>query len=398
MFDCSAGVTAAATGTVETGRLSRFRRDARAAFISLVAATFLTPALSTASFAQPKEVVIGVSSRSFNPGFSNMWIGIPLGLYGDSIAPRAVGTQGAAENLQLMLSGQVNMSTGTQDVLFNSAAEGRPLPAIIPCVYLRGLIHRVSVPPESSIGTYADLKGKRVGVPTLAYGGVGYLKFAAGHAGLSPDDIHLVAVGDGQQAAAALASGQVDALTNADVDVARLQSLGVPLRVVAPPETMKDVLSAYTFTFAKPWYEANKPEALELLKGMIRAIIVMLENPEAAVRVSYFMYPEAIPSGIPFDEAVANAVETIKIRAPVIEREVGASSEWCDFPDAAWDGFAKLIGVDGRVDPKEYYTDELIAQINDINEDALRAWARELEAPSDQAGMEAWLSTLKPPL
>lgn len=397
MFDYSVNRTANAD-TAKVVRLSRLGRRARTALLSLVAATFLTPALNTASVAQSKDVVIGVSSRSFNPGFSNMWIGIPLGLYGSSITPEAVGTQGAAENLQLMLSGQVNMSTGTQDVLFNSAAEGRDLPVVIPCVYLRGLIHRVSVPPESSIKSYADLKGKRVGVPTLAYGGVGYLRFAAGHVGLSPDDFQLVAVGDGQQAAAALASGQVDALTNADVDVARLQSLGVPLRVVAPPETMKGVVSAYVFAFAKPWYDANKPEALELLKGMIRAIIVMLENPEAAVRVSYFMHPEAVPAGIPFDKAVADAVETIKIRAPVIERKVGASDKWCDFPATAWDGFAKLVGVDGRMDPKKYYTDELISQINEINESDLRTWARELKVPTDQAEIQAWLSALKPPL
>src|SRR5262249_29466551 len=157
---------------------------------------------------------IGVASRSFNPGFSNMWIGIPLGLYGTDLLPEAVGTQGAAENLQLMLAGQVTMSTGTQDVFFNASAEGRQLPVVTPCVYRRGLIQRVTVPPDSKIQTYADLKDKRVGLPTLAYGGVGYLKFAAKHAGIDPDSIQMVAVGDGQQAAAALLSGRVDALTN----------------------------------------------------------------------------------------------------------------------------------------------------------------------------------------
>ena len=104
-----------------------------AAVTGVMAASVATPLV-----AQPAKVVIGVSSRSFNPGFSNMWIGIPLGLYGKDLMPDAYGTQGASENLQLMLSGQVTMSTGTQDVLFNAAAEGRSLPVVIPCVYLRG--------------------------------------------------------------------------------------------------------------------------------------------------------------------------------------------------------------------------------------------------------------------
>ena len=348
--------------------------------------------------ADPAKVVIGVSSRSFNPGFSNMWIGIPLGLYGKDLAPEAVGTQGAAENLQLMLSGQVTMSTGTQDVLFNAAAEGRQLPAIAPCVYLRGLIHRVSVLPDSPIRSYADLKDKRVGLPTLAYGGVPYLKFAARHAGIDPESIQMAAVGDGQQAAAALLSGRVDALTNADVDVARLQSLGVKVRVVAPPETMRDAANAYVFAFAKPWYEGHKKEAALLLKGMVRAIIVMLENPEAAVRVSFYMHPEAIPSGVPFDQAVAAAVQTVKIRAPVIEREVAGSTKWCDFSPVAWENFAELLGVKGKVEPTKFYTGELIDQINDFDEPRLRAWARGLKVPADNAAIGDWLKTLAPPL
>src|SRR6266545_1950534 len=128
------------------GRLAR-RVAAAAVACSLLSAPLLA--------AEPTRVVIGISSRSFNPGFSNMWIGIPLGLYGKELAPESVGTQGASENLQLMLSGQVTMSTGTQDVFFNAAAEGRVLPVVAPCVYLRGLIHRVSVPPDSKIQRYA---------------------------------------------------------------------------------------------------------------------------------------------------------------------------------------------------------------------------------------------------
>jgi NitT/TauT family transport system substrate-binding protein len=373
----------------------RRRHVARRASAALAAGLLLT---AQPLAAEPAKVVIGVSSRSFNPGFSNMWIGIALGLYGKELAPESVGTQGAAENLQLMLAGQVTMSTGTQDVLFNSAAEGRQLPVIAPCVYLRGLIHRVSVLPDSKIERYADLKDKRVGLPTLAYGGVPYLKFAARHAGIDPDSIQMVAVGDGQQAAAALMSGRVDALTNADVDVARLQTLGVKVRVVAPPDTMKDAANAYVFAFAKPWFEGHKKEAALLLKGMVRAIVVMLENPEAAVRVSYYMHPEAVPAGVPFDQAVASAVETIKIRAPAIERVVAGSAKWCDFSPVAWENFTELIGVKGKVDPGKFYTDELIAQINDFDEPKLRAWARALKVPATNGEIADWLKTLDPPL
>ncbi len=356
-------------------------------------ASFTSPAAT----AQPADVVIGVSSRSFNPGYSNMWIGIPLGLYGPTLAPKALGTKGASENLQLMLTGGVTMSTGVQDVVLNAMAAGQTIPAITPCVYLRGMIHQVAVAPDSPIKTFADLKGKRIGAPTLASTQVPYIKFAAKAAGVDPNSLNILAVGNGQQAAVALRRGDVDALVAADVSLSALKAAGVGLRILKQPDKIGDAAVAYVFAFNKNWYASHKNEAARLLQGMIKAIIVMLENPEAAVRISYHMHPEAIPSGVPFDKAVKNAIRSIKIRAPAIEREVSASNKWCEFPKAAWEKYVEIIGLKGKVDPMQFYTDELIDKINDFDEAALRKWARGLKVPTEPTEIDAWLKTVHPP-
>ena len=349
-----------------------------------------------AALAQQK-VTIGVSSRSFNPGFSNMWIGIPVGLYGPNLAPEALGTQGSSENLQLMLSGGVTMSTGTQDVLLAAQAEGRTLPVVIPCVYLRGMIHRVSVKPDSPIKTMADLKGKTIGVPTLAAGQVPYLKYIAKAVGIDPDSIRMVAVGYGQQAAVSLTTGQVDALAHIDVDVARLQSLNIATRELEQPENVKTSAVAYVWAFTKPWYEANKATAAEMLQGMIKAVILMLENPEAAVRISYAMHPEGVPSGVPLDKAVKDAVLNIKARAPAIEREVAGSKRWCEFSDASWKEYVAMLGLEGKADASKFYTAELIDKINAFDEPKLREWARNLKVPEQAADFPKWAAEQKPP-
>jgi NitT/TauT family transport system substrate-binding protein len=341
---------------------------------------------------------VGMSSRSFNPGFSNGWIGVPLGLFGPGVTPDVVGTQGAAENLQLMLSGKITMSTGTQDNILDAAAEGRILPVVIPCVYLRGILHRTSVLPSSSILSYADLKGKRVGVPTLSYGGVGFLKYALQASGVSPDDVQVIAVGDGQQAAVALTTGRVDALTNADVDVAQMQSLGIPLRVLPLPDDIKNASAGYAYVFNHSWYDAHKALALDLVKGYIRSVIFMNANPEAAVRISYYMHPEAIPSGISRAQAIANAVKIIEVREPLIQRTSPVSDNWCEFPPAAWRSLAGILGVSGPFDPAMFYTNEMISSVNKIDEPALAAWARSLKVPDNDADIPAWLKTLHPPL
>lgn len=372
------------------------KRTARLLAAMLLATALWVP--NAAMAAEPQSVTIGVSSRSFNPGFSNMWIGIPIGLYGDALAPTALGTQGASENLQLMLTGRVTMATGIQDVLLAAQAEGRTLPAVIPCVYLRGMIHRVSVLPDSPIKSFADLAGKTVGVPTLAAGQVPYLKFAAKAAGLNPDSIRMVAVGYGQQAAVALSTKQVDALAHIDVDVARLASLGIKTRELEQPGEISNSAVAYVFAFNRSWYSANKETALQLLKGMVRAIVVMLENPEAAVRISYHMHPEGVPSGMPFQKAVQDALLTIKARAPAIERTTSASKQWCDFSPEGWKDYIGILGLEGRADASKFYTDELISRINDFDEPKLREWARSLKVPESAAEFKTWTEGLKPPL
>ncbi|MCC7345863.1 MAG: ABC transporter substrate-binding protein [Variibacter sp.] len=377
---------------------ARLRARGLASLGAILVAACAVVGTAPAPAAAAEKVVIGVSSRSFNPGFSNMWIGIPLGLYGPTLAASAVGTQGASENLQLLLSGAVTMGTGIQDVLLAAQAEGRTLPVVIPCVYVRGMIHRVSVLPDSPIKSFADLAGKTVGVPTLAAGQVPYLKYAAKAAGINPDAIRMVAVGYGQQAAVALTTKQVDALAHIDVDVARLGSLGIKTRELAQPDAIRDAAVAYVFAFTRPWFAAHKAAATDLLKGMIRAMVVMLENPEAAVRISYHMYPEGVPSGVPMAKAVNDALLTIKARAPAIDREKFSSKKWCDFSPAAWNQYIGVLGLEGRADASKFYTDELIGAVNNFDEAALRTWARGLKVPESAAEFQTWSASLKPPL
>jgi NitT/TauT family transport system substrate-binding protein len=374
------------------GWMKRSRR-----VLALLAAVLVSASAGPLQAAEPLNVVIGVSSRSWNPGFSNMWVGIPVGLFAPSLAVEAVGTQGAAENLQFLLANQVTVGTGVQDVVFQAMAEGRALPVVAPCVYMRGLIFRMVTKPESPLKTFQDLAGKRVGVASLAAGVAHYVRFAAEAAGIDPNAIELIAVGDGQQAAVALSSGRIDALASYDVDLFRIESLGIKLRYLDQPAALKDAAVGYVFAFHKNFYNSHKDAVVEILRGQIKAVILMLENPEAAVRISYHMYPEAVPAGVPFEKAVAEAVATVKVRAPAIEKNVGTAHNWCEFPAKTWEQYVAMIGLKGKVDPMKFYTDELIARVNDFDEGAFRAWARTLKVPQGDAEYRTWLAALKAP-
>ena len=209
--------------------------------------------------------------------------------------------------------------------------------------------------------------------------------------------MQIIAVGSGQQAATAVTSKQVDALVAADVEVAAQQAAKVPLRILEQPASIKDAGVAYAFVFQRPWYEANKDTAVEMLQGMIKSIILMLENPEAAVRISYHMHPEAIPAGVSFETALQQGIATTKIRAEAVSKTAMGYKRWCEFSKEAWANYMSMLGIEGKVDPSKFYTDEIVDRVNDFDEPRFREWARGLKVPEKLEDYRTWAASLTPP-
>jgi NitT/TauT family transport system substrate-binding protein len=330
----------------------------------------------------PVSVVIATSSRSRNPGYSNMWIGKGFGIFEkEGLNATIFGANGHAESLQLLLSDKVNLSVGVQDTVLKAMAEGRNIPVVAVCDYTRGIYDRTIVRPNSPIKGFADLSGHRVGVPSLASQQLAYIKFSIRAAGGDPNSVQFLAVGNSQQAAIALTSGKVDAVGTFDVAVAQLQQLGVKVRVLENPKEVRETYAGQVFAVNKSWYEAHKDATARMLQGMIKSIILAVENPEAAVRMSFKMYPGSVPNGVPFETAVKQGVELLKVRAPLYKKNVGDVHRWCEFSKKAWDSYVDLLGLKGKVDPSKFYTNELVDRINDFDEKAFRKWARSVKVP-----------------
>ncbi|HEX7055394.1 MAG TPA: ABC transporter substrate-binding protein [Burkholderiales bacterium] len=338
-------------------------------------AAFVAEALAAGTAA-----VIATSSRSRNPGYSNMWIGKGFGIFEkDGIDATIYGANGHAESLQLLLTDRVTLSVGVQDTVLKAMAEGRQLPVVAACDYTRGIYNQVIVREDSPIKSFAELSGHKVGVASLAAQQLPFTRFSVASVGGDPDSIEFIAVGGGQQAAIALTSGKVDALASFDVAVAQLRQQGAKVRILENPPAVKKTIAGQVFAFHKPWYEAHKDAAVRLLQGMVKSMILAVENPEAAVRMSFKMYPESVPNGVPFETAVRQGVELLKVRAHLYRKDVGDMHRWCEFSPEAWQSYVDLIGLKGKVDPAKFYTNELVDRINDFDEAAFRKWARSLK-------------------
>lgn len=355
--------------------MSRIKVFAVTLCMVLAGAAWLADALAADTAA-----VIATSSRSRNPGYSNMWIGKGFGIFEQQgIDATIFGANGHAESLQLLLSDRVTLSVGVQDTVLKAMAEGRQLPVVAACDYTRGIYNEVVVRQDSAIRSFAELSGHKVGVPSLSAQQLPFTRFSVASVGGNPDSLQFIAVGIGQQAAIALTSGKVDALASFDVAVAQLQQQGAKIRVLENPPAVEKTIAGQVFAFHRPWYEANKDAVVRLLQGMIKSMILAVENPEAAVRMSFKMYPESIPNGVTFETAVKQGVDLLKVRAGLYRKNVGDMHRWCEFSPKAWDSYVDLLGLKGKVDPSKFYTNELVDRVNDFDEAAFRQWARNLK-------------------
>lgn len=119
-------------------------------------------------------------------------------------------TPGASAAIQLVISGKADAAVASPVTAMLAIQKGVDLKIIY--TTLRGDIFGVAIPEGQKINSLQDLKGKTIGVSSFASSGTNYTKSMLEKAGLKPSEFSLVEVGVGARAAAALRSGQVQAL------------------------------------------------------------------------------------------------------------------------------------------------------------------------------------------
>lgn len=120
---------------------------------------------------------------------------------------------GAAEALPLMKSGQMDVSIGAYIPFFNMVATGEAdLKIVAEGSRSAPGTHTIMVPPNSSIRTPADLKGKKIGVNTKYSAASMLVRVAAKVHGVTLDEEKNFVMIPPPEMQSALMSGKVDAI------------------------------------------------------------------------------------------------------------------------------------------------------------------------------------------
>jgi NitT/TauT family transport system substrate-binding protein len=240
-------------------------------------------------------------------------------------------------------------------------------------------IYGIAVPENSPIKTFADLKGKKIGVTSMASAGVIVARALAQNAGFNPDkDVSIVVAGEAAQTAALLRGNQVDALSQFDTQYALTENAGAKLRLLDAKEIANfpsNGLIALEERLAN-----NRAEAVALAKGYAMGTVFAIANPEAAIRITWEVFPQTKATGKTEADAMRDDVKTLEARARSWRLESVGAKRWGDNLvenyDAYIDFLVKNNVLKQKVPATDLVTNDLIDDINKFDAKAIETMAK----------------------
>jgi NitT/TauT family transport system substrate-binding protein len=334
---------------------------------ALTAAPLAATAASRLAWAQALAKVKIVGAAAVNrPDLAFMYAGIPLGFYKDlGIDGDFFTVGGSAQVIQLIATNQAQLGHAGMQELMAAKKEQPNLP--VRAVYLQdvGAGYEIVVPSKGPIKDMTELKGKRIGVMTLASGAVPFVKAMLHNANVKDSDVEILPVGTGAQALAALQAQRVDALSLFRGQHAAIENLGIEFRYFTVP------YASSVLIVNENYLKANRETVVHALQGIVLNSIYTLTNPEGAVR-QYWKVSGA-PKG---DEAKAlhDGVHLIQ-RAVELWKKPDDGRKWGMMTDKQWLDLANFSGI--AITPQQVqalYTSDLIDEVNKVDPQiALRA-------------------------
>ena len=267
--------------------------------------------------------------------------------------------------LQQVGGNQVHFSGGGIEGVLQAKARGLPIVA----VYAYGLpIYETVALSDSGITSYKDLKGKTIGIPDMSQGSYPFARSALKSAGLDPDkDVKWLAIGLGASAVNALRNKEIDAWAVWDTGVAALENRGFKFVNIDPP-WINDTIGSVIFVHED--MAKNRPEEVtKFLRGLAKATVFALTNPEASVRNHWQMYPGTKPDVVNA-ETMAASLNIFQSRVKKLRRL--GDLKYGEIGEKQWERTVQGL-IENKLLPADFnhkaaYTNRFIAGANDFKE------------------------------
>jgi len=242
-----------------------------------------------------KKVTIVVGSQVINVAYPWLTLPVAKGYWRDEgYDVQVVGVSGSAAGLQQLAGGGVEFAQLNSTGLVQANTETQ-LP--VRGVMGNGVIDwGLGVIDGSPIKSVADFKGKKIGIVSLATGGVPLLKGMLRSNGLNPDtDVQIIAVGAGAQALDTLKSDRVQGLMFWQSALTGFENAGTKLQIFRSPQWRG--MPDFTLGTLQKTIDTDPAMVEAIARGAAKATLFAMTNPECARKIHWAKYPATKPTG-----------------------------------------------------------------------------------------------------
>ena len=349
--------------------------------LAALLSTCLLAAIATGAGAQT-TVRVGWCARTVSSAAAPFAIATKMGWFAkDGIKVELVPLPGSTDCVKNVATKEVPYSLPSVEPLAIIRAQG--VKAKIFYTAYQGNIYGIAVPEQSTIKNITDLKGKSIGVTSMASGGVIIARALAANAGMNPDsDIRIVVAGEGAQTAALVRSGQVDALSQFDTQYALVENAGAKLRLLDTKEI--DRYPSNGFLALEETLQSRRKEAVALAQGYAKGTVFAISNPEAAVRILWEVYPQTKATGKDEATALRDDVKTLEARIRNWKLDKAGVARWGENSEANYAAYSEFLQkwgvIKDKVPASDLVTNDLITEINNFDQAKLSAEAKAYKA------------------
>ena len=338
--------------------------------------------ISGSATAQVQTVRVGWCAKTVSSAASPFAIAAKMGWFEkDGIKVDLVPLPGSTDCVKLVATKELQASLPSVEPLAIIRPQG--VKAKFFYTAYQANIYGIAVPEASPVKSIADLKGKKIGVTSMASAGVIVARALTKAAGMNPDfDVSIIVAGEAAQTAALLKSNQVDALSQFDTQYALTSNAGAKLRLLEHPEIRK--FPSNGFVALEEYLKNNRKEAVALGRGYAKGTVFAIANPEAAIRILWEMYPQTKATGKDEATALRDDLITLEARAKNWRYEQVDGKRWGDNVVKNYQDYADWLLAQGiiktKTDANDLVTNDLLDEIDNFDEKAVIAEAKAYKA------------------
>jgi len=164
---------------------------------------------------------------------------------------------GGAQSLQALIGGSVDVVTGAYEHNIRMQAKGQDIRAVIELGRYPGIVLAVKKDRAAQVKSFKDLKGLKIGVTAPGSSTNFFVNALLAKDGVKPEEVSFIRVGTGATAVAAIKKGEIDAISNLDPAISKLEQDG-DIAILADSRTEEGNMKLFG---------GNNPAAVVYLKA-----------------------------------------------------------------------------------------------------------------------------------